>query len=204
MTPQSPQRKKIYLGWKLHGRIVAQFALYWLVYHVVVMQGLCGREFLMYGTAALNGKQQIPFDEFLYSLARQHVWLIVVAVAAFPLILWEIVRLTHRFVGPMKQLESELRRMAKGEAVRTIRFREGDFAEGVEEAFNEYVASRHAASTNVAATAACESVNARPDAPATAVGARQESFCLGGDELASLFHGSPIEKLNENVKSVLD
>ena len=102
MTSQSRQRKRIYLGWKLHGRIVAQFALYWFVYNVVVLQGLCGRDFLVYASAVLNGKQQIPFDEFLYSLVKQHVWLIALAVAAFPLILWETVRLTHRFVGPMK------------------------------------------------------------------------------------------------------
>jgi hypothetical protein len=202
MAPKK-QRKKIYLGWRLHGRIVARFAMYWALYHVIVLQALCGRDFLIYETAVLNGKQQVSFEEFVSSLVSQHLWVVLLAVAVFPVMLWEIVRLTHRFVGPLKQLGSEFRRLAEGGDIRAIKFRQGDFADEVEEAFNQYVASQLAARESESVSAACAGENGRPSVPRWPVAERHEpSYSMNGGELASLLQNSQSRKLTEDVKAL--
>ena len=188
MTSKKP-RKKIYLGWKLHGRIVARFAMYWALYNFIVWQCLFGREFLLYESSLFDGRQPITFGEFLQSFASQYGWMIVFAIIVFPMMVWEIVRVTHRIIGPLKRLEGVLQRMADGEIIQHVKFRDGDLIESFEKAFNRYLAALHAANANATAAAAFASETAHPATPPTAMSAhRAPPVPIDSNELLSELH----------------
>jgi hypothetical protein len=184
MTSKNP-RKKTYLGWKVHGRIVARFALYWALYNCILWQLLCARDFLQSESSVLEGKQGISLGERLQSIGRDNAWIVAVAAIVFPMLLWEIVRLTHRVIGPLKRLEGVLNRMVDGETIREVKFRDGDLIESFEKTFNRYLASLQA---NPTAAAASAFENAHPPGPPTSVAEHSGSESIHGDEFASLLH----------------
>jgi hypothetical protein len=61
---------------------------------------------------------------------------LVGAVLLMPLVLFDIVRLSNRFAGPLLRLRRSLRALAKGEEVAPLKFREGDFWQDFAKEFN--------------------------------------------------------------------
>jgi len=65
---------------------------------------------------------------------------VVGSMAALPLILLDVLRLSHRWVGPIFRLRSYLRSLRDGEPVGELRFRERDFWPELADDFNEIAA----------------------------------------------------------------
>lgn len=57
-----------------------------------------------------------------------------------PLLLLDVLRVSHRFAGPMNRLRSALRDVADGKQVAPIKFREGDFWCDMADEFNRVAA----------------------------------------------------------------
>jgi hypothetical protein len=61
---------------------------------------------------------------------------LVAAAVVLPLLLLDIVKLSHRWVGPIFRLRTSLQALSRGEPVTPIRFREGDFWQELAGDFN--------------------------------------------------------------------
>jgi hypothetical protein len=142
------KRAKIYLGWKVHGRLVAQIAVFWIAYHVIVGGSLFAVEYLRRLPASLGSTPQAPAPPFLESFIDNYAWLVVFPIVVLPILLFDTIRLTHRIVGPLKRLEGVFQRMARGEAVTAVHFRARDLMGGVEEALNAYLTSQRSPKAN--------------------------------------------------------
>jgi hypothetical protein len=145
MSMFKSRRKKIYLGGMLQGSLVKRLAIGWAVYHVLLFHGLFLVSYLEGARAPADDDAQQTFLERYESFAWQDRLLIFGALVAGPVLLWDVVRCTHRVAGPLVRLESMLLRMAKGETIREIKFRKGDWLTSLERALNTYLASRAAA-----------------------------------------------------------
>lgn len=62
---------------------------------------------------------------------------LLAAVLLLPLVLWDYIRLTNRFAGPVLRLRRTMRQVTAGEQVQPITFRDGDFWSDFAEDFNE-------------------------------------------------------------------
>jgi hypothetical protein len=69
-------------------------------------------------------------------------------IVVLPIVVFDSMRLTHRVVGPLKRLEGVFHRMARGEAVPEVHFRDNDLMGGVEEALNAYLATLRSSSSS--------------------------------------------------------
>ncbi|MBP86447.1 MAG: hypothetical protein CMJ64_07000 [Planctomycetaceae bacterium] len=49
------------------------------------------------------------------------------SVFVLPVVLWDVLRLSHRFAGPMIRLRHALSDLANGKEVKTVSFRDGDY-----------------------------------------------------------------------------
>jgi hypothetical protein len=57
-----------------------------------------------------------------------HLQLSLIASAVLlPIILMDVLKLSHRWVGPIFRLRASLKALSRGEAVAEVRFRDGDF-----------------------------------------------------------------------------
>lgn len=60
----------------------------------------------------------------------------IASIFFVPIILYDILRLTHRFVGPMVRLKISLQKLSRGQEVEPIVFRKGDLWREFADAFN--------------------------------------------------------------------
>jgi hypothetical protein len=147
-----PRRETIYLGWKNHGRIIARFLLLWGIYHLTLWQALCIRQYVQAISSAPESR--IPLASFLEGFVRQNGWMVLYAAAFSILLLWHLVSLTHRIVGPLKRVEGCLNALIDGKSVRQIEFRKSDLIQDFEQAFNAYLAFLYGSSVEAEAAAA--------------------------------------------------
>ena len=78
----------------------------------------------------------VETGEWLASLWASYSAAILASLVLLPLIVWDMIRFSHRVVGPLIRLEREMQRLAEGESVRPLRFRENDYWHGLAKRFN--------------------------------------------------------------------
>jgi hypothetical protein len=189
MATKKLRRKTIYLGWRNHGRIVARFALLWGIYHFTLCEALCTREYMQYLTSVSDVEHRTPLPVFFAAFVRENAWLAVFAAAFAIIFLWDVMRLTHRIVGPLKRVENVLYGMADGKSMAPIKFREGDLIESFEKAFNTYLSSLHAPHAQAGGTAATRDAVAESPMPPPTRGERCEpAVPMHDEQFTALFH----------------
>jgi hypothetical protein len=112
-------RKQLFVDPKVQGALLLRTIGYWFFCLLTMALSLLLWR-LFTGPARLF---YLHFDDMLY-------WYGPAAVASLlvlPLVVIDCVRLSNRFAGPLYRLRRELRRLAAGEKVTPIHFRDGDF-----------------------------------------------------------------------------
>jgi hypothetical protein len=107
---------------------------------------------------AFVNPSQYLHQHYLQLLSRH--WPILVAITAIvPFFVYDTIRFSHRFAGPISRLRRELSRFEQGADVFPIEFRKGDFWRDVVERINNVVER--------AETAEKKLVELNADSPAT-------------------------------------
>ena len=61
---------------------------------------------------------------------------LVASLFVIPIVIVDMLRLSNRFAGPLTRMRCEMRRLAEGESVAPVQFREDDFWQPLAEEFN--------------------------------------------------------------------
>ena len=138
-SPKRVKRRKYFVSSKIQGRMLSRFALYWVLYHVVLWHAMFLCRYLEYRELLLSGGTPVSFGELYWSFANDHWTLALSAVALSPIIFWDMVKLTHRIAGPLVRIERTLWSLANGQPVSKISLRRGDLPTGVQDALNGYL-----------------------------------------------------------------
>lgn len=77
-----------------------------------------------------------PIGELFRDLSSRYAPALVASLILLPLVMIDVTRVSHRFVGPMLRLRGALRQLAAGEHVHPIKFRDNDFWLELAEDFN--------------------------------------------------------------------
>jgi hypothetical protein len=112
------------------------------------VQGVILRRTALYATAgalyfsvilvcseSLSEPKQSVGDAIMRCLDETIYWLPGFAILA-PVIAYDIIRITNRFTGPVFRLRRELTRLAEGQEVQPMVFREDDYWREMSEIFN--------------------------------------------------------------------
>jgi nitrogen fixation/metabolism regulation signal transduction histidine kinase len=112
-------RWKLWVDRKVQGGLLVRVVLYWLL-----------MEFLMGALAASQVALTSGQAEFAVLLNRVLYAFGPALMSSFillPLLMFDLLRFSHRFAGPMGRLRREVKKIADGEPTEPIRFRAGDF-----------------------------------------------------------------------------
>lgn len=131
-------RKRLFIDATVQGSFALRAIAYWLGCMTVVM-----------GLAMLWRLLTKPTQPFFSS--DEELWaclgpLAVATLLVVPPIIYDILVLTNRLIGPILRLRAEMRKLARGERVEPIRFRKGDFWQDFADEFNAVAASMQALS----------------------------------------------------------
>lgn len=125
---RSCQRRQRFIDRPIQGALVIRAVLFWACTLVVQIA-------LMISFAVLFTRP----DEF-YARADSLFWNVKLAaygsLIVLPMILYDLVKLSHRWVGPIYRLRTALQSLGRGETVTPIRFREGDYWQELAGDFN--------------------------------------------------------------------
>ena len=126
-----PRRRKLFVDRAVQGALIGRALSYWVACLLFVTVPLC------------IGRVYAHPDQFIFqqfgALWKQFGPVLTCAVLMLPLVVYDLLQLTNRFVGPLVRLRREMQRLAAGERVRPLRFRKGDFWQDLTIHFNRLV-----------------------------------------------------------------
>jgi hypothetical protein len=143
-TTMDPKRlrKNSFVNRELQGRFLSRLAGYWIFYHLVLWHSLFVVDLMrnILGAAVMDGPRQ-SIGELYVAFADSHRVMLFLMVASLPIVLRDMVRLTHQVAGPLVRFRNGLRQLAEGREVENIKLRKGDLLTEFQDSFNEFLAS---------------------------------------------------------------
>lgn len=130
----SHARNKVYVDRIVQGALARRIVLHWCVFFALTVISLVALELFL-------GDPGLTMSEHLRTLWSKYAFLLILMVAIVPTFIYDSMKLSNRFVGPVLRLHDSIRALAKGEPVRELKFRDSDFWQEISEDFN-VVASR--------------------------------------------------------------
>ena len=86
-------------------------------------------------------EQASCFDYFdLSEMSAQFTPAVIASLALLPVVIFDCIRLSNRFAGPIYRLRRVMRQVALGRPAQPVRFRDGDFWDAVSADFNALLA----------------------------------------------------------------
>ncbi len=125
-------RKQLYMGSKVQAALLARVVMYWCAYlgavaaFVLIWRIVTGPARLFY----------THFEDMWFHFGPA----VIASLILLPIMLWDMLRVSNRFAGPLTRMREHFRMGARGEEVPPIHFREGDFWHEISEEFNAMVA----------------------------------------------------------------
>ena len=123
-------RYRHFIDRSVQGKLILRILVHWVFLLTATFVTLYVWQFL------LSGDPQRPFSPQMRDVWSRFLPLLVVFLCLLPAFVWDTVKFSHRFVGPMFRLRSSMRALAKGESVAPIKLRRGDFWREAADDFN--------------------------------------------------------------------
>src|SRR5262249_36948226 len=121
------QRRKKYWIDTIQTKLSLRIAAYCLIYQAVLWILLIFSQQLCVFLELLL-QHPLPTGSWLPS--------VLVLILLSPLLVNDVIRFAHRFVGPMYRFRKTIQALADGEPVQRIRLRKGDFLQEFKDDFN--------------------------------------------------------------------
>jgi hypothetical protein len=132
-------RKKTFIDRSVQGKLIVRVVCYWILCLFGAFCVLAATPILL---SCFVPSPAAPTPDQLVLQTWRTFWPTFFASGlVLPLLILDVVRVSHRFAGPVYRLRNSLRDLANGKPVATVKFREGDFWYEMAEEFNR-VATR--------------------------------------------------------------
>ena len=129
MNPKVDKRRQIWLNNEFQGALALRCSLYWFFCLCTI--------FLFVAVAQAFSGELEPAGQMFSKLWKQYSSAVLASVLLLPLVIWDVIKFSHRVAGPLKRLENEMDRLAAGQVIKPVMFREGDFHHSLAKRFNQ-------------------------------------------------------------------
>lgn len=116
----SNKRGKVYVDRYVQGALARRLLVHWCVFFLVTLLSLFASEYFL-------GDPNLTATEHLGKLWSQYAFFILLMLAIVPTFIYDTMKLSNRFAGPILRLQNSIKKLADGEPVPDIKFREHDF-----------------------------------------------------------------------------
>jgi len=131
MSRVNRMRKRLFVDPKVQGALVVRVLLYWIVCLITITLML-----LCWSVLRTPRMFYTHLDDMWFRYGPA----LVASFLLLPMVVVDIIRLSNRFAGPLLRLRRSMRALARGEHVKPIHFREGDFWQEFADEFNALLA----------------------------------------------------------------
>lgn len=114
------KRKKVFIDPAVQGALLRRLMMHWFAFAFGATWTIVILQVMTHGI-------QHPLSYHLEQVWKQYGILILVMLCFLPAFVYDSVRLSHRFAGPIYKLRGVLKAMADGQDIKPMRFRKGDY-----------------------------------------------------------------------------
>jgi hypothetical protein len=125
------KRRILFIDWEVQGALVLQTFVRWGVYLVTSLTLA-----VLWHVLSLSATSHVTFAEQLATVWTRYAPVFCALVLVLPVMVWDSVTTSHRFVGPIYRLRATLCRLAQGEDVGRLSFRQKDYWQQLAAEFN--------------------------------------------------------------------
>ena len=136
---QKQLRQKLFVNRAIQGRLLVRIGLYWFLYHGVLWMSLFLFRYAEHRGAMQAGALPRSFADLYQQFAREYFGVWVCAIAVAPIVLWDLLKFSHRIVGPIVRFKNTLDGLSAGKKVDHVRLRDGDLLLDLQDTFNKYL-----------------------------------------------------------------
>jgi hypothetical protein len=130
-------RKRLFVDAPVQGSLLRRVITHWFVFAISLA--------VILGVVQFFQNPLASWSEQLAMFPRRHGLTFVVLFLLLPAFLWDTMRVSHRFAGPVLRLRRMMRELAAGEDPGELRFRDGDFWMELGDYFNDIRSRLHIA-----------------------------------------------------------
>lgn len=136
-------RGKLFIDPVVQGALVKRLVIHWLLFFAVTF--LC-----IFAMEAMLGEPTASLSDNIALVWNKYGIMILIMFAMLPTFVYDTIKLSHRFAGPIYRLRCTFRSLAAGEGVSSIKFREHDFWAEMANDFNAVLKRLEASERRVA------------------------------------------------------
>ena len=125
---KSALRKKLYVNREVQGALILRSVLHWYFYMVAILLTVSIITVIQDPSKLGFG---ILYDSFMYFAPA-----IIASIVLLPVFVYDIMKTSNRVAGPIVRLRNEMEKLANGETVKKLRFRDGDHWTQLAQDFN--------------------------------------------------------------------
>ncbi|TWT48320.1 hypothetical protein [Botrimarina hoheduenensis] len=122
------RRNKQFIDSEVQGALARRMAIHWLMYALMAALLLIGIRWLV--------NPNTPLVDHLNEAWRSYGPVFIILLSMAPLFIYDAMKLSNRFTGPVLRLRRGLNELASGKAAEEIKLREEDFWQDIAEDFN--------------------------------------------------------------------
>jgi hypothetical protein len=126
------RRNVFFIDQEVQGALMLRVGYYWLFCLLgIVLMVICWNVYV--------GPPR-SFAQLLVELYHRHAPALASSLLLLPIVMMDVLRMSHRFVGPIVRLRGALRGLAEGRPAQPLNFRDGDFWRDLATDFNQATA----------------------------------------------------------------
>ena len=114
------KRTKLFVDKKVQGILIRQLVMHWITAGLVMLLFL----FIM---QILSTPKRMSLGEHFGELWAKYGIVLLAVLAVMPVFVYDSIKLSHRFAGPMVSLRNAMSQLAKGKPIDSVIFRKKDF-----------------------------------------------------------------------------
>ena len=122
--PRIERRSLKFVDPDVQGALVRRMMLHGVLVLLVLCVGLLATQ------GVQDGFSQ-PWTQLVQAVVDRYGVVLSLLMCLMPVVIADLIRLSHRMVGPVLAMRETLHRLSRGEDVAELRFREGDFWAGM-------------------------------------------------------------------------
>ncbi|MEO1616031.1 MAG: hypothetical protein AAFV88_09295 [Planctomycetota bacterium] len=145
MATVPAKRSRTLIDSEVQGSLLRRVALHWILFFI------CNTIALTFWMRLFEQPDGGMSESFAATF-RRFLPFFVITAALIPAFVWDTLKLSHRFAGPISRLRGTLRDLKEGRSVQPLKFRDSDFWQEIAGNFNDVLRLRDEADAKKASS----------------------------------------------------
>ncbi len=136
MATVPAKRSRTLVDTEVQGSLIRRVAVHWVVFFVL-------NTIALMFWIRLFEQPDAQWGQTFSDTVRRFLPFFIITAALIPAFVWDTLKLSHRFAGPITRLRNALVDLKHGRAVAPLKFRDNDFWQEIASNFNDVMRLRN-------------------------------------------------------------